>query len=99
MADHIFLQLSPRFEWPDENNMGDQVQKTCYALRDHIAVLVDGTVVPCCLDADANLSLGNLFSNDLGDIITTERALKIKKGFEQHKVVESLCASCGFIID
>jgi len=96
LADHIFLQRAPRFDWPDEKTTGTQTQKNCYALRDHIAILSDGQVVPCCLDADANLKLGNIFAENLSDILETERAKNIKKGFEQHKIVEPFCASCGF---
>ena len=99
LADHIFLQRAPRFEWPDENNPQTQTQKNCYALRDHIAILANGQVVPCCLDADANMKLGNIFTQDLTDILATDKAKDIKKGFEQRKIVEPLCATCGFIID
>jgi len=98
LADHIFLQRSPRFEWPDETHSGVQTQKKCYALRDHIAVLSDGQVVPCCLDADGNMKLGDLFTEDLADILETKKAKDIKKGFEQRKIVESICATCGFSI-
>jgi radical SAM protein with 4Fe4S-binding SPASM domain len=96
IADHIFLQRSPRFEWPDETNSGVQTLKTCYALRDHIAILSDGQVVPCCLDADANMKLGDIFTENLEDILGTKRAKDIKKGFEQRKVIEPICATCGF---
>jgi len=96
LSDHIFLQRSPRFEWPDETHIGEQIKKTCYALRDHIAILSDGQVVPCCLDADANMKLGDIFTENLADILDTRRAKDIKLGFEQHKVVEPICATCGF---
>jgi len=96
LADHIFLQRAPRFEWPDENQTGVQTTKTCYALRDHIAILSDGQVVPCCLDANANMKLGDIFTGNLAEILETKRAKDIKKGFEQHKIVESICATCGF---
>lgn len=98
IADHIFLQRAPRFEWPDEHRTGSQTSKNCYALRDHIAILVDGQVVPCCLDADAVMFLGNIFTDDLTQILQTPRALEIKKGFEQRKVVEPMCTTCGFVI-
>ena len=96
LADHIFLQLAPRFEWPDENQSGIQTSKNCYALRDHIAILADGQVVPCCLDANANMLLGNIFTQNLSDILQTDRAKNIKKGFEQRKIVEPLCRTCEF---
>ena len=99
LAEHIFLQRAPRFDWPDEAGEQTHTKKNCYALRDHIAILADGQVVPCCLDADANMKLGNIFTENLADILETQRAKDIKKGFEQRKVVEPLCATCGFIID
>jgi radical SAM protein with 4Fe4S-binding SPASM domain len=99
LADHIFLQRAPRFEWPDEEAIGTQTHKKCYALRDHIAILSDGQVVPCCLDADANMKLGNIFTEELSDILESKRAKDIKNGFEQRKIVEPICATCGFIID
>ena len=99
LADNIFLHRAPRFEWPDETRPGVQTQKTCYALRDHIAILADGKVIPCCLDADAKLLLGDIHTQELSTILETEKAQKIKNGFLQRKVVEPLCASCGFIID
>ena len=99
LSEHIFLHRAPRFEWPDKLKAGTHTKKTCYALRDHIAILAEGQVVPCCLDADANLILGNIFTEDLSDILERKRVKELKKGFEQHKVVEPLCATCGFIVD
>lgn len=99
LSDHIFLQRAPRFEWPDEQKKGIQTQRYCYALRDHIAILANGEVVPCCLDANATMQLGNIFNENLSDILDKQRAIDIKKGFEQRKVVEPLCATCGFVID
>jgi radical SAM protein with 4Fe4S-binding SPASM domain len=98
LTEHIFLQRAPRFEWPNENREENQVTKNCYALRDHIAILADGQVVPCCLDADANMLLGNVFTENFSDIIQSNRAKYIKNGFELRKIVEPICATCGFMI-
>ena len=96
LTDHIFLQRAPRFEWPDEKNTGTQTQKHCYALRDHIAILADGQVVPCCLDADAVMKLGNIFVEELDTILKTEKAKRIRTGFTNNAITEKLCQSCGF---
>jgi len=98
LADHIFLQHAPRFDWPDGEDIRTGDKKNCYALRDHIAILSDGNVVPCCLDADAALYLGNIFIENFEDIINTERAKKIRNGFLNHNITEDFCKSCGFII-
>ena len=93
LAPNIWLQLAPRFEWI--KNETTKV-KNCYGLRDQIAILSDGSVVPCCIDADAHLLLGNIFTGKLTDILQSERAQRIKNGFEQHKAIEPYCQSCGF---
>lgn len=93
LAPNIFLQNAPRFEWQTQNATEN---KTCYALKDHIAVLANGDVVPCCIDAEANLLLGNIFEDDLLAIIQSQKAVKIKNGFANHKAVEDFCKKCGF---
>ena len=98
LSDHIFLQHAPRFEWPDGEKTRSETTKTCYALRDQIAILVDGTVVPCCLDGDGNMNLGNIFNSDLAEILHTERSLKIRNGFINNQITEEFCKSCGFFI-
>lgn len=98
LTEHVFLQRAPRFQWPEENGEQTQTEKTCYALRDHIAVLVDGEVIPCCLDANAILKLGNIFDNNLSDILNSEKSQKIRNGFLNNKITENLCKTCGFII-
>lgn len=96
LGPNLYLQLAPRFEWV-KNELSPV--KNCYGLRDQIAVLSDGSVVPCCIDADANLLLGNIFREKLSAILSTKKAQSIKHGFEQHKAVESYCQSCGFRAD
>lgn len=97
LTDHIFFQNAARFSWPGVKSL--QVRnRTCYALKDHVAILVDGTVVPCCLDGNADLSLGNIFQQPFGEIISCERAEKMLAGFRLHTAVEPLCADCGFIV-
>ncbi len=98
LADHIFLQTAPRFEWPDGGENRSPETRTCYALRDQIAILAEGSVVPCCLDADGNMNLGNVFEQDLAEILGSTRAQKIRNGFINHKITEEFCKSCGFFI-
>lgn len=68
----------------------------CRGLRDHCAILVDGTVVPCCLDKDGETSLGNIFESEFEDIIGGEKARKIIAGFSEGNAVEPLCKVCEF---
>lgn len=50
-----------------------------------LAVLCDGTVVPCCLDGEGELALGNLFRQELEDILRGERAAAIHAGFDARR--------------
>ena len=93
LSPKIYLQLAPRFEWTDTI---ESEKKTCYGLRDQIAILSDGNVVPCCIDADAHLLLGNIFSDKFSEILLSARSQRIRKGFEQHRAVEDWCRKCGF---
>ncbi len=96
ILDKMFLEYGERFSWPDLNAdiQGDDV--FCYGLRDHIGILSDGTVVPCCLDGDGIINLGNIFKENLYDILDSERATAIKCGFDCRKAVEELCKKCGY---
>lgn len=98
LADRVFIQYAPRFDWPDGITERSQGNKTCYALRDQLAILVDGTVVPCCIDAEGNMPLGNVFTTDLSEILASQRAEKIRIGFMNHKITEDFCKSCGFFV-
>ncbi len=97
IKDRIFLQNSARFSWPGERPLGIR-HRTCYALKDHVAILVDGTVVPCCLDANAQMPLGNVFDDDFDEIIAGKKAQQILIGFQKKTIVEKICMDCGFIL-
>lgn len=97
LAKNVFLGFDNVFVWP-ECSMGktQEEKKFCYALRTHFGILCDGTVVPCCLDNDGLLVLGNIFKQDINNILHCERAKKIYDGFSCQKAVEPLCKTCLF---
>ena len=97
LKENIFISQFHEFIWPDLDNDYYSEEGTCYALRDHIGILVDGTVVPCCLDTKGDINLGNIFRDDIGDILNSERVLKMKENFGNHKKCEELCRHCSFI--
>ncbi len=57
---------------------------------------MDGTVVPCCLDHEGDIPLGNLFAQELDEIMSTEKARNIFNGFSQRQALEPLCRRCGY---
>lgn len=71
-------------------------QRFCHALRSQAAILVDGTVVPCCLDGEGVINLGNVNQTSFTDIVEGERATNIVDGFSRREAVEELCRKCGY---
>ena len=96
LAYRTFLELDEIFTWPSESVAEPTDTGRCHALKRQIAILADGTVVPCCLDADANINLGNLFREDLDAILSSPRARAIYDGFSCRRAVEPLCRKCGY---
>lgn len=96
IRDKMFLEYGDRFGWPDKDaeNFGDDV--FCYGLRDHFGILSDGTVVPCCLDSDGCINLGNIFEENIEDILSSDRAKAMVKGFDGRKASEELCRRCAY---
>ena len=97
ICDNLYLEMDSVFEWPDSGRDElSQDESFCYALRNQIGVLVDGTVVPCCLDHAGAIKLGNLHTQTLGEILSSPRAKAIYDGFTRHEAVEPLCKRCGY---
>ena len=96
LADKLWLEPGDKFDWPDLGADEQGKECFCYGLRDQVGVLCDGTVVPCCLDHEGDIALGNLFEQDLGAILASPRAKAIYDGFSGRQAVEELCQKCGY---
>lgn len=96
LADRIYLEWGETFDWPDLNAGDGGETGFCYGLRDQIGVLCDGTVVPCCLDHEGDIPLGNLYQQTLEEILNAPRARAIYDGFSRRRAVEELCRKCGY---
>ena len=96
LAQKVYLNRDYEFQWPDIGQKEEQACGFCYGLKDQAAILVDGTVVPCCLDGEGVIGLGNVFQTDFSEIITNERAERIVHGFQNRCAVEELCRKCGY---
>lgn len=96
LCDKIFLEYGERFEWPDSEAEIKGSRFFCYGLKDQFGILADGTVVPCCLDSDGVINLGNIFSENIEDILSSPRARAMVEGFRCGKASEELCRRCGY---
>lgn len=96
IADRTYLEYGDKFDWPDLAAPEGSSRVFCHGLRDQIGVLCDGTVVPCCLDHEGDLALGNLLKQNMEEILTSPRAKTIYEGFSNREAAEELCRKCGY---
>ena len=92
----LFIEHGDRFDWPDLTaaDGGDRV--FCHGLRDHFGILCDGTVVPCCLDREGAIHLGNIHEQSVEEILASPRARAMVEGFSCRRATEELCRKCGY---
>ncbi len=96
IRDKLHLEYGERFIWPDRDAPIIDDKVFCYGMLDHFGVLVDGSVIPCCLDREGVITLGNIFSEDAADILSSARAKAIAEGFRRRCAVEELCRGCSY---
>lgn len=96
IANNVYLNQDHEFRWPSLLAPEDEGKGFCHALRSQAAILVDGTVVPCCLDGEGVINLGNVHEKSFTEIVEGERANNIVDGFSRREAVEELCRKCGF---
>ena len=97
LKENIFIDFDNEFIWPNLSRNLNITQGKCYALKDHLGILVDGTVVPCCLDGEGIIKLGNIFQDNLEDIINRDKYQNMMQSFAQNKRIEKLCQNCDFL--
>ncbi len=97
IIDNVFISINKEFIWPSLNNCYYNELGKCYALKDHIGILVNGDIVPCCLDANGLLKLGNIYKDDLDSIINSKKYKNMLEGFKRGEKRELLCKKCNFL--
>lgn len=96
LSKKVLLHQAQQFKWP---RLGDEEIFTCgicYGLRTHVGILVDGTVVPCCLDGEGTMPLGNIKEKPFNEIINSKKATAIYNAFSENTPIEDTCKTCGF---
>ncbi len=97
IKDKLYINNFHEFIWPDLNNNYYNELGTCYALTDHIGILVDGTIIPCCLDTQGIINLGNIYKDNIEKIMKQDRVINMITNFKNNKKCEELCKHCKFI--
>lgn len=96
IGQRVYLEYGDKFDWPDLTAEDGGEKVFCYGLRDQLGVLCDGRVVPCCLDHEGDLTLGNLLEMPMEAILESPRAKAIFDGFSNGHAAEELCRKCGY---
>lgn len=93
---NVFLNQDIEFIWPNIDGEIVSEKGKCWGLRNQVAILVNGDVVPCCLDQNGDIKLGNIFNEKFDEIINSEFSQNFIQAFENNKVIHNLCKRCGF---
>lgn len=96
LSDRIYLSLDDEFDWPNIDNSYYNEIGTCYGGKSHLAILSDGTICICCLDGEGISNLGNIFSDNIEDILLSDKYKNIMKGFNDRKVYLDICKHCSY---
>ncbi len=94
----LHLEYGERFEWPDMEADENGGKIFCYGLSDHFGILCDGRIIPCCLDREGEITLGNALTDDIAAVLNSLRAENIREGFRKRCAAEELCNKCGYAI-
>ena len=97
IRNNLFINQDTEFTWPDMAKDTIIENGRCLALKEQIAILVDGTVVPCCLDNNGDIPLGNILNETMDNILQKPISLVVKKNFENSIITCTLCKTCGFL--
>lgn len=96
LKDNLILDTDQEFVWPDIDHPKVSERGTCYGGLKMMAVLVDGTVTPCCLDHNGHMALGNLFEIPLSELLATTHYQTFRQGLEKGQLTEDLCQRCTY---
>ncbi|MBT3279999.1 MAG: radical SAM/SPASM domain-containing protein [Campylobacteraceae bacterium] len=95
LENQIKLHFDNYFQWPSLESTNN-TNGTCYGLKSHFGILSSGDVVPCCLDSNGYIKLGNIHESSLDKILNSKRSVDIINGFKDNKAIEELCKKCTF---
>lgn len=102
----VAIHTAETFVWPsltapapvnlDNGKHRGYCRGYCLGLRDQAGILSDGTVIPCCLDGDGIVNLGNIDVQDWDEIMNSQRAMALYDGFSRREAIERLCQGCTY---
>lgn len=96
ISSNLFVDLDDTFTWPSLSNPFVSDRGFCHSGTKLIAILSDGTVTPCCLDAEGLLALGNIYDQSFTSMLNGTRLSTLNQSFNQNMCSEELCKHCSY---
>ena len=82
LSGRIYLNMDTVVQWPETEKEVLHEKGFCHGMRDQFGVLTDGRIVPCCLDTEGKVSLGNIDTvTGINEILYSPEAESIRRGF------------------
>lgn len=97
LRSRLLIHFEQSFNWPSMDQPKLHQVGHCHALSSHFGILADGRVIPCCLDSKGDISLGNINSQDITEILKSPRAINMLEGLKKKELREDLCQRCQYI--
>lgn len=95
IKERLYFNRATLFIWPKDNK--NKIEETfCNGLKTHIGILSNGTVIPCCLDSNGDINLGNIFNESLESILNKDITKNIIKDFKNNKCYMDMCKKCSY---
>ncbi len=96
LMQNVYLSSADTFLWPSLDKDFNSDIGRCLGGTQQIAILAEGTVVPCCLDADGIVSFGNIFEQSLAEILSGKRYTDFISAMQKNRLSEELCRHCTY---
>ncbi len=71
-----------------------KLHNCCRRLWESVVISTDGEVLPCCFDKGCNYSFGNIFKEDIRDIMHGEKARKFRQAVLTNRKGLDICRNC-----
>lgn len=94
---NLIIDTFHEFIWPDLNNNYYSEIGKCKGLIDHLGILSNGTIIPCCLDTKGIINLGNIYHEELNEILKKEIVKEMIENFKKGYKCQELCKHCRFL--
>ena len=92
----VYLSLDSKFDWPSTSSSYYKEEGTCLGGKSQLAILSNGVVSICCLDSEGESNLGNIFTDSMEDIISSDKFKNTINGFNDNKVYLDICKHCSY---